>query len=533
MFKSLHRPLALLALFGLAACGGGSSVPSTPTPPPSGAGLKQQNFVGIGDSLTFGEQAGGQLGVITTSPVSAISSGGPPGSPGLVQPTQTNGFWALMYAQMNGIALDPALGKWNTDTALGAASTSPLPLINAAGLGAQLVVSAVSPPFAPTHSSCDAFNQSAFSAASAQATRVSATAPIADLGIPGISMHEAVAMTAPLTGPPNGPNCGYVTIPGDITSGGLQSLVSGESELFYPVLGQFQSTLGAGKVTQLAAAVSLQPKLTTVWLGSNDLLKFIFSHGQSPITDSPTQFATDLTTIVTTLEKAGSKVVVGNLPDILGNGSTEPPVPQFFPQTKLSADLQALGIPAAIADADAAFVSANYTKGNGGFLTESGFFGLVAQIQANPTGQPNLDPNGPGSGNGPLYVDQAFAAQAIALNAGYNQAISSVAAATGAGLADIETALRTASSGVVIGPMTLTSQFGGGIISYDGLHPTNVGYALIANVFIGAADSKFGLTIPPIDNGTLGATFLAIASGDTYNPFVIKSVNPAWPFPLP
>jgi hypothetical protein len=527
MLKSFHRSLAVLALIALAACSSNKPgpLPTLLNPLPSNAGLTQQNFVGIGDSLTFGEQSGGQLGVVTTSPVSGITANG------LVPPGQTMGFWALMYAQMNGITLDPSIGAWNTDTALGSI-TSPLPLIKAPGLGAQLVVSAVAPPFAPTHSSCDSFNQQAYSASQWPNTRVSAGGPIADLGVPGITMHEAISMTAPLTGPPNAPNCGYVTIPGDITSGGLQSLVQSESSMFYPVLGQFEQTLGAGKATQLGAAVSLAPKLTTVWLGANDLLKFIFSHGQSPITDSPTQLATDLTTIVTTLEKSGSKVVVGNLPDILGNPSTgELPVPQFFPQTKLSADLQALGVPAAGAAQIAAYVSATYTKGNGGFLTESGFFGLVSQIKANPAALPNLDPNGPGSGDGPLYLDQTFAAQAIALNAGYNQAINSVATGTGAALADIQTTFQgLAATGLPLAPgVTLTLQFGGGIVSYDGLHPANTGYAVTANVFIGAADTKFGMTIPPLSNAQIGA----IASNDTYNPFVIKAANPAWPFPLP
>ena len=526
MLKSFHRPLALLALAALAACNGIGSAPNTVANPlPANAGLAQQNFVGVGDSLTFGEQSGGQLGVLATSPVSGLPSG-------LVPPGQTMGFWALMYAQMNGITLDPSIGAWNTDTALGARFTSPLPLINAPGLGSQLVVSAVSPPFAPTHSGCDQFNQSAYSPTLWQQTRAYAGGPIANLGVPGLTMHESISMTAPLTGPPAGANCGYVTIPGDITSGGLQSLVQSESELFYPVLGQFQTTLGAGKVTQLAAAVSLQPKLTTVWLGANDLLKYIFSHGQSPITDSPTQLAADLTTIVTTLEKSGSKVVVGNLPDILGDPSTgEPPAPQFFPQTKLSADLQALGVPAPAAGQIAAYVSATYTKGNGGFLTESGFFGLVSQIKANPAALPNLDPNGPGSGDGPLYLDQTFAAQAIALNAGYNQTINGVAAASGAGLADIQTTFRSlAATGLPLAPaVTLTLQFGGGLVSYDGLHASNTGYAVIANVFIGAADTKFGMTIPPLSGAQIGA----IASNDSYNPFVIKSVNPSWPFPLP
>jgi lysophospholipase L1-like esterase len=522
MLKVNHRLIAAVAVIALAACSNGTNGngPTFPILPPGG-GLTQQSFAGIGDSLTFGEQSGGMLGdPHATSPVSAL-----PGS--IVPVTQENGFWAIMYAQMNGIALDPT--HYNVTTKLGDPATSPLPLIRAPGLGAQLVVS--TSLFSASHSPCDLFNQSAYSATDWATTRLNAGAPIADVAVPGATMHEAISQTAPLTGPPSPPDCGFVTLPGDPTSGGLQSLVDDESKMYFPVLGQFQRTLGSGNVTQLKAAVALKPTLTTVWLGSNDVLKFIFSHGQSPVTDSPQQLGADLTTIVTTLQKAGSKVVVGNLPDILGNPSTnEAPAPQFFPQTKLSADLQAFGIPAAAAGQLAAYVSATYTKGNGGFLTESGFFSLVSQVQANPAALPNLDPNGPGSGAGALYLDQTFAAQAIALNAGYNQAINQVAASTGAALADVQTAFQGLGSGVTLAPgVTLTLQFGGGLLSYDGLHPSNTTYALLANVFIGAADTKYGLTIPPVSGATIGA----IASNDAYNPFVIKAVNPAWPLPLP
>ncbi len=527
MFKALHRPLAILAIIAMTACSStkNTGVPSGPVLPANG-GLTQQNFVGIGDSLTFGEEGSGELGAIDTSSVSAL-----PG--GLVQTTQTNGFWALMYAQKNGITLDPTIGNWNVDTVLGTVN-SPLPLIKAPGLGGELVVSSVSPPFTATHSSCDSFNQLAYSSSGWVSTRVNPGGPIADLGVPGMTMHEAVSMIAPLTGPPNGPNCGYVTLPGDPTSGNLQSLIASESENYYPVLGQFSSVLGRN-ATALNSAVYLKPQLATVWLGANDMLKFIFSHGQAPTTDTPTQLASDLTKIVTTLEASGTKVVVGNLPDLLGNQGAEEPLPQFFPQPKLSADLQALGVPSAAADATAAYVSAHYTQGNGGFLTESGFFAVVAQVQGGSV-TPNLDPSGTGSGDGPLYLDQSFATQAIALNAGYNQAINAVAAGTGAGLADVQTAFQQLdSNGYPFGPFTLTLQFGGGLVSYDGLHPSNTGYALLANLFIGAADTKFSLTIPPLTAAQIGTGGQAngIEENDQNNPYVIKSLNPAWPFPLP
>lgn len=517
MLNRFHRPLAVLTLVSLAACSGAATAgpgnngaPALPPTNTANAGLTAQQFVGLGDSLTAGYQAGGLLGdPVTTNAQSAL-----PGN--IVPVTQENGFWALFYQQASGSA----------------SAAGVLPLIKGPGLGDQLVVTAnpAAPGFIGTHSGCDSFNDTAYSPTGWPAVRMNATAAIADVAVPGITMHEALSQTGPLTGPPTGPNCGFVTIAGDPTSGGLQSLVNGESLMYYPILGQFAATLKPGTATELNAAVSLQPKLTTVWLGANDLLKFIFSHGNSPATDSPAQFAADLTQIITTLEKGGSKVVVANLPDILGNTTGEPPVPQFFPIAKLSADLQGLGVPAAVAGGVQAYVQATYT-GAGGFLTETGFFTVLSEIAA---GAPsiNLDPSGAGSGAGSLYLDTAFSAQAMGLNAAYNTAINTVAAQTGAALADIQTTFQgiNAAGGVTLAPgVTVTTKFGGGLLSFDGLHPSNTGYALITNVFIGAADTKFSMTIPPLSNAQIGT----IASSDTYNPYVIKAVNPAWPYPLP
>ncbi len=81
MLKSLHRPIALLALAALAACNSTAGTPNVGSPLPSNGGLKQQNFVGVGDSLTFGEQSEGMLGVLATSPDFRIARRRrPPGS---------------------------------------------------------------------------------------------------------------------------------------------------------------------------------------------------------------------------------------------------------------------------------------------------------------------------------------------------------------------------------------------------------------------------------------------------------------------
>ena len=510
MQKRFSRPLAVLALAGLAACTGGptASTPPTggggPVPVPAGGAI----VVGMGDSLTAGEQSNGLLGDPTvTSPLSAY-----PG--GAVPPGQMFGFFAELYQQMTGTAASPIL-----------------PLIKGPGLLSQIVLNS-STLFASTHSSCDAFNASAFSPSGFAATRLNPTAPILDLGVPGITMHEAVAMTGPLTVPPSGSggNCGYPTIAGDPTSGGLQSLVQSESNTFYPVLGGFQGALGA-HLTQLNAAVAMKPQLTTVWLGANDLLKFIFSAGKSPVTDTPTQMATDLTQIITSLKGVGSKIIVANLPDVLTT-------PQFFPQAKIAADLQALGVPAPAAAAVVAYLGSQYGVTAGGYLTETGFLAVLQQVKGGSV-TPQLDPSGPGTGLGAAYLTPAFAAQAQALNTGYNQVIGQVAAASGSGvaLADVHAAfVQIAASGytgVPGEPMTL--QFGGGLLGWDGLHPSNVGYAAIANIFIQAADTGLGMTIPPLSS----AQMTAIANGggglppDPYNPYALKAGNPLSPFPLP
>ncbi|MDP9111621.1 MAG: hypothetical protein M3M96_08315, partial [Candidatus Eremiobacteraeota bacterium] len=57
-------------------------------------------------------------------------------------------------------------------------------------------------------------------------------------------------------------------------------------------------------------------------------------------------------------------------------------------------------------------------------------------------------------------------------------------------------------------------QFGGGILSFDGLHPSNTGYALIANVFIGTINANFGTSIPILTP----AQIQAIYATDPYAP---------------
>jgi lysophospholipase L1-like esterase len=527
MYKHLSRPLAVLALAALAACGGSTgATPGAPKPVVTPAGGTQ--LVGIGDSLTAGYQSSGFLGATgAQSPLSAY--------PGFaIPPGQENGWWALVYQQLTGA----------TTASLFNPATSPLPLIAAPGLADQLVINKTS-IFASVQSACDPFNDSAFSPTLFAATRMDPTAQNTDLAIPGATMHEALTMTGPETGPPNTPTCGYKAIAGDPTSGGLQSLVSGESELYYPVLGSYRNS--SAKVTQLSVAVALRPKLATVWLGPNDVLKFAFAGGNAAASDTPTQMASDLTTIVKSLTATGSKVLVADLPNVLTT-------PQFFPQgPRLIADLTTLlepglgSIPAAEATATAIsnYIGTQYGVTAGGYLTETGFLAIVGNCQASPATclTPPLDPSGPGSGLGAAYLTPALAASVQQLNTAYNQAIDGVATGSGANVAlvpitQIFTALAPSTtvpgsapnlSTVVAGAPSGSLLFGGGLTGWDGLHPSNLGYAVIANVFIQTADQSLGMTIPPLSNTQLAA----IAAADPYNGALVDEAigEPLFPFP--
>ena len=61
--------------------------------------------------------------------------------------------------------------------------------------------------------------------------------------------------------------------------------------------------------------------------------------------------------------------------------------------------------------------------------------------------------------------------------------------------------VEAATRGRVVGGVTLTSAYlTGGLFGYDGVHPTDLGYALIANEWIGLINARGG-QLPVVDLG--------------------------------
>jgi hypothetical protein len=81
---------------------------------------------------------------------------------------------------------------------------------------------------------------------------------------------------------------------------------------------------------------------------------------------------------------------------------------------------------------------------------------------------------------------------------GFNSAIAASTTAHGAVLIDANAAFaELALHGFTLGGITVTTKFiTGGIFSYDGVHPSAIGYGIVAQAFVRALNAANGTNIP-------------------------------------
>jgi hypothetical protein len=145
-----------------------------------------------------------------------------------------------------------------------------------------------------------------------------------------------------------------------------------------------------------------------------------------------------------------------------------------------------------------------------------------------PVGAYNYTGGLPGNGR-PLLDEQVLnSSEESALEGdiqAMNTTVSTLAGRPYVALVDINATLANLSAnGITIGPTTYTTAFiRGGLFSLDGVHPTDLGYAVMANAMIDGVNAKFGTNVPEA-NPLLFAT--ATASGAIH-------VQPESAMPLP
>jgi hypothetical protein len=82
-----------------------------------------------------------------------------------------------------------------------------------------------------------------------------------------------------------------------------------------------------------------------------------------------------------------------------------------------------------------------------------------------------------------------------------NAVVDSVSLRPFVAKADLAGLLSTiASTGISVGGNVYTNAFvTGGLFSLDGVHPNDLGYAVMANTMIDAINLKFGCFVPPVN----------------------------------
>ena len=223
--------------------------------------------------------------------------------------------------------------------------------------------------------------------------------------------------------------------------------------------------------SQIEWAEALAPTTVLVWLGNNDALFAALEADASfltPIGDFQAAYAE----VMDRLAATGATLVVANIPDVT--------VIAFLTSAEEVAAL--VGLPLSV-------LGPILGIGPGDFVTPDAFAAIVAILHGMLAGP--LPAN--------VVLDAGEVAAIRSATAQYNAFIAAQAAAKGAALVDIHALANSVKvQGFVVGGQRLTTAFLGGFFSLDGIHPTNTGYAVIANEFIKALNTSFAAGVPPV-----------------------------------
>ncbi len=320
-----------------------------------------------------------------------------------------------------------------------------LPLIASPGVPAVMrLVSLGPPPVTAT-------------ASGTSTGRDDATVQPTDLAVPGHLLHDVLAYAPPL-------------VP-----------TSGEDVITQLVLG---FPVGNSKA-QADEALALKPSTIFVWAGNNDALNADQTGKPSSMT-ALTSFTTDFTTLLAKLKTSGANLIVANIPDVTA-------IPYMTPAATVVAEI------AASSALPAATVASGLGLGAGDLVNPQGLSDAQTEVKGLAGGGKLTS-----LPDGDVLTASEVAATQATVNA-YNQVIQQEVSAAGGSLVDIHAYFATQAAGISINGVTANNAYLGGLFSLDGIHPSNTGYALIANQFIAVLNTRFSLAIPAVDVNTVAA----------------------------
>jgi len=247
--------------------------------------------------------------------------------------------------------------------------------------------------------------------------------------------------------------------------------------------GGFHDLILRGRGTALAQGLSLKPTMVTLWIGSNDVLAAaVNGRAIEGVTLTPVaSFRAAYQSVVDAVKASGATAVAANIAAV----TTIPFVNTIQP---VVVNL-ATGTPVRVNGATVAII------------------GPTGPLPANSLGTLAAAPlllKGDGipvalGGTGRALPDEVILdlgeVAAMRERVGQlNQVIADVCQVAGIPVLDVNAFFAdVAAHGRTIGGVSLTSAFlSGGLFGFDGIHPTDLGYALVANEWIRLINSRGG-----------------------------------------
>ena len=238
--------------------------------------------------------------------------------------------------------------------------------------------------------------------------------------------------------------------------------------------------------SQMENAVALSPTFVLLWIGNNDAL-FPAIVGNVAFLTPVNTFAALYDLLSQTLAETHAPMVMVNIPDVTV-------APYFTSLEKLSAQV---GVPAAIVGPLLGMQPGDYLQPGG---LPTAFAILGGQIAGPlPALCPLALPGIPVS-QVPCVLHANEVAIIRTAIQDYNQVIAASAQRYGAALVDLNTLV----SDLVVGGYKaanhrITGDFLGGFFSLDGIHPTNTGYAILANEILEQMKQQLHVNIPKVN----------------------------------
>jgi len=259
-----------------------------------------------------------------------------------------------------------------------------------------------------------------------------------------------------------------------------------------------------GVSTMYSDAKNQNASFAIVWTGMEDIYNYASTGGTVGTIPSAANFSMYLDSLLKGITANGAKGIIANIPDF-----------RVFPYytlvkwdnadlTQVQADsLNDVYIPSGM-------THINFVKGRNGFVIEDAnanfgyrqlhsgeYITLSVPLDSMKCNKYGLLVN---VINGRYVLDSAEVAEIDQAIAAYNAVIQQKAAQYGFAFADMNAYFKKVESGIKWDGADFNATFvSGGFFSLDGYHPNQKGYALIANEFIKAINTKYQSVIPTVN----------------------------------